>query len=88
MAFRFRKNFGSRGSRLTLGKRSLSAGSGGRWAGLSLGPGGARARASLPGSGLSWSKRLSSSSRRGGNPILGALVFFFLVAVAIRWVFG
>ncbi len=64
MGMRFRKSFKvAPGIRLNLGKKSMGVSFGGKYGGVSLNTKtGARGRASLPGTGISYDAKIGSSS--------------------------
>jgi len=65
MAIRFRKSVKiAPGIRLTAGKKGLGVGIGPRGAGVHFGPNGTRVRASIPGTGISYSERVGGTRRR------------------------
>ncbi|MEQ8260494.1 MAG: DUF4236 domain-containing protein [Alcanivorax sp.] len=68
MAIRFRKSVKiAPGIRLTAGKKGLGVGIGPRGGGVHFGPNGTRVRASIPGTGISYSERVSGARRRQPN---------------------
>lgn len=91
MAFRFRKSkaLGS-GARLNFGKRSASLRVGGRGFGLTTGTSGERITAGLPGTGLSYSKKIGSGRHSGGlgSTLIGGFVMLVLIVALFRWMFG
>lgn len=69
MGFRFRKSFKiAPGVKFNLGKKSMGLSFGGKRGGISFNTrSGARARVSLPGTGLSYTTKLGSSKRKTSN---------------------
>ncbi len=72
-SFRFRKsiNLGG-GVKLNVGKKGAGISAGVKGARVSVGPSGKRATVSVPGTGLSYSKKIGGKSRfnRNANPTL------------------
>ena len=64
MAFRFRKSVGIGVGRVNLSSSGASLSLGGRGHSVSFGKRGARATVGIPGTGMSWSTRLSGGRRR------------------------
>lgn len=66
MGFRFRKSFKiGKGVKLNVGKKSVGISAGGKRGGVSMNSrSGTRARVSIPGTGLSYSTKLSGGKRR------------------------
>ena len=65
MAFRFRRTHKiAPGLKLNVGNKSLSVRAGGRGFGLTSGTAGSRVSAGLPGTGLSYTKKLRGKKRR------------------------
>ncbi len=90
MAFRFRKtkSLGS-GARLNVGKRSASIRLGGRGFGITGGTAGLRATAGLPGTGISFTKKIGSGKRGGiGSTLFGGFIMLVLIVALFRWMFG
>ena len=79
MGFRFRKAISlGGGARLNLGKRNASMRFGGRGFGITGGTSGLRVSAGLPGTGLSFSRKIGAGRRSSGSR-LGSLIMVFFV---------
>lgn len=73
MGFRFRKSFKiAKGLRINLGKRGASLSIGGRGATLNVGAKGVRGTVGLPGTGLSYSTKLTDPSSRSAGSVPGS----------------
>jgi hypothetical protein len=90
MGLRFRRSITlGKGLRLNLGKRNASIGIGPRAFGLRVGTAGNWIRASLPGSGLSYSARVGGARARGGaSTVIGAVVVLVIIIWVIQALLG
>lgn len=86
MAIRFRKSVKlAPGVRLNLGKKSASVRVGGKGLGYTTGTKGKTVSASVPGTGLGYSKKLPKSKSNGGS--VGLLSVLLAVGVLLAIVF-
>ncbi|HJA48477.1 MAG TPA: DUF4236 domain-containing protein [Candidatus Agathobaculum intestinipullorum] len=91
MGFRFRKSVKiAPGVRLNFGKKSTGISIGNKYGGVSMNSkSGVKARASLPGTGISYSKKISGSKKKSSaratsqpsKPVSGRL-WFLIVAIS------
>lgn len=86
MGLRFRKSFKiAPGIKFNLGSKSAGVSIGGKHGGVSWNSrSGSRARASVPGTGLSYSRKLGGKKRRKKkSPVLGCLGYVILTALVL-----
>ena len=96
MAFRFRKSFKvAPGVRFNLGKKSASVSVGGKGGRITTGTSGTRASASVPGTGVGYTKKISGSSKstqdepgRLVGVAIGCLFWAFLFVAGAVFLFS
>ena len=90
MGTRFRKSKKIGATRFTVSKKSFGTSFGGKVAGVSFNSKrGARARVSIPGTGVSYTTKLGGSSSAGGHGCLWWLFIgwrWWLIALPARWI--
>jgi hypothetical protein len=87
MAFRFRKSIKiAPGFRLNLGKRGMSVRAGGKGVGYTTGTSGSRVSAGVPGTGVSYSKKLGRTKESGSA--WGSIIATFVVLAIVTYVIG
>ena len=85
MGFRFRKSISFGGdARLNLGKRIASLRLGGRGFGITGGTSGLRVSAGLPGTGLSFSRKIGAGRRSSGSRLGTLIIVIFITGLISR----
>lgn len=99
MGLNFRKSVKiAKGVKLNIGKKSASVSVGGKYAGASFNPkSGARVRASIPGTGISYTKSLKGIGKKSGTKkksnstsknTLATVLTILIVIVAVLFIIG
>lgn len=89
MGFNFRKSIKiANGVKLNIGKKSAGVSVGGKYAGVSFNTrSGARVRASVPGTGVSYTKSLKNSSKGSGTKKRTGSTILMIVTIVIAILF-